>query len=165
MSIDLHDEKIQALQAILEELGTKPCLILYEFHSDRERICRAIPNCEVLGSGTSPKREREIITGFNDGSVTRLVGHPGSMGVSLNLQGCCHHIVWFGVTWNLEHYDQAIARVWRQGQTSDTVFVHHIVAKDTKDQEVMLVLKDKDHTQEGLKKALSQHRRENYGEE
>jgi SNF2 family DNA or RNA helicase len=164
-AIDVHDRKLQALESILQELGPKPVLILYEFNRDKERICSLIPECKILGGGLSPKEESAIIKGFNDGSITRLAGHAGSMGISLNLQGVCQHVVWFGIPWNLEHYDQAITRVWRQGQTHDHVFVYHIVAKSTKDEEVMLVLGEKDRTQQGLLKRLSAHRRDNYGED
>jgi SNF2 family DNA or RNA helicase len=164
-ALDIHDEKLQALESLLEEIGQKPVLILYEFQRDKERILEKIKGCEVLGGGASPVREQALIQGFNSGTVTRLAGHPGSMGVSLNLQGSCYHVVWYGIPWNLEHYDQAIARVWRQGQSSKHVYVHHIVARGTKDEEVMGVLKEKDRTQQGLLKALNTHRRENYGEE
>jgi hypothetical protein len=164
-ALDVHDEKLQALENLLEEIGQKPVLILYEFQRDKERILEKINGCEILGGGTSPIREKALIQGFNSGTVTRLAGHPASMGVSLNLQGSCFHVVWYGIPWNLEHYDQAIARVWRQGQSSERVFVHHIVAKATKDEEVMLILKEKDRTQQGLLTKLAKHRRENYGEE
>jgi len=76
------------------------------------------------------------------------------MGHGLNLQGSCHHVIWFGITWNLEHYDQAIARVYRQGQKNH-VMVYHIIAKDTKDEDVAAVLTQKDKTQQDLLKALS----------
>jgi SNF2 family DNA or RNA helicase len=84
------------------------------------------------------------------------------MGHGLNLQGSCHHVIWFGITWNLEHYDQAIARVYRQGQKNEHVFVYHLVAKDTLDERVLDTLTAKDKTQQGLLTSLSKHRAENY---
>jgi SNF2 family DNA or RNA helicase len=77
------------------------------------------------------------------------------MGHGLNLQGSCHHVIWFGIPWNLEHYDQAIARVYRQGQESEIVRVYHIIAEDTLDDKVLAVLTRKDRTQQDLLNALA----------
>lgn len=162
---ELHDEKLQALDSLLEELGSKTVLILYEFNHDRERILRKFPEMEVMGGGLSQSKLADMVERFNDGKLTRLLGHPASMGHGLNLQGFCHHVICFGITWNLEYYDQAIARVYRQGQKSKTVFVYHIVAVSTKDEEVMEVLSEKDRTQQGLLQRLSRHRRLNYAED
>lgn len=152
--LHIHDEKVEALESILEELGPTPTLICYEFTHDRDRILSKFPEIPVLGSGLSPQKLSSLIDGFNRGNVPRLLGHPASMGHGLNLQGSCHHIVWFCITWNLEHYDQAIARIYRQGQKSDRVFVYHIVAKGTRDERVVKVLTAKDHDQQALLKAL-----------
>jgi SNF2 family DNA or RNA helicase len=86
------------------------------------------------------------------------------MGHGLNLQGACCHIVWYGITWNLEHYDQAIARVYRQGQKSEKVFVYHLVAKDTLDETVVKTLNAKDRAQQSMLKALAIHRKEHYND-
>lgn len=149
----LHDEKLDALQSLLEELNGHSVLILYEFEHDRDRILRRLGDIPSL-SGASASKSARIIDGFNDGSVPILLGHPASMGHGLNLQGACHHIIWFGIPWNLEHYDQAIARVYRQGQSSDHVFVYHIIARDTKDGDVHRVLTKKDRNQQSLLHAL-----------
>lgn len=161
---ELHQEKLGALESLLEELGGSPALVLFEFNHDRERILARFRDLPTLGSGIKPETEADYIRRFNLGEIPILLGHPASMGHGLNLQGACHHIVWFGIPWDLEYYDQAVARVYRQGQTSSRVFVHHIVAKDTKDEEVIKTLDSKDRTQQGLLKRLSRHRRENYGE-
>lgn len=153
----IHDEKLEALEELLEELSGKPALVLYEFNHDRERILNRFGAVPVLGSGTSPKQIEDIIGRFNAGEIPVLLGHPGSMGHGLNLQGACHHIIWFGITWNLEFYDQAIARVYRQGQKEARVFVHHLVAKDTLDEKVVRVLDQKDKTQQSLLEALSEY--------
>lgn len=153
----LHDEKLDALDSLLEELNGHSVLILYEFKHDLERITRRFGAIESL-AGVSQERFERAIDGFNDGSISRLIGHPASMGHGLNLQGRCHHIIWFGVTWNLELYDQVVARIYRQGQMSDTVFVYHIVAEDTKDEEVAKVLGKKDRNQDALKSALKRSR-------
>jgi len=150
----IHDAKLDALEDLIEELGGKPVLVLYEFDHDRERILSRIPGARVLGSGTTPKQLEEIVNGFNAGAIPCLLGHPASMGHGLNLQASCHHVVWFGITWNLEFYDQAIARVYRQGQQAATVFVYHMVASATLDEKVLKVLTAKDRTQQTLLKAL-----------
>lgn len=157
----VHDAKLEALDDLLEELGGAPVIILYEFDHDRERIQsflgKSIP---VLGSGLSETRLSALIDGFNAGDVPILLGHPGSMGHGLNLQGSCHHIIWFGIPWNLEHYIQAIARVYRQGQKSNSVFVYHLAARGTLDEHVLKVLTQKDQTQNNLLHAISMYRQE-----
>lgn len=152
--IPVHEAKLDALESFLEEMAGKPVLLLYEFDHDKQRILARFGNLPVLGAGVSPKQLEEIISGFNAGSIPCLLGHPASMGHGLNLQGSCHHILWFGITWNLEFYDQAIARVYRQGQQADHVFVYHIVAKGTMDERVLSVLQSKDKSQQLLLKAL-----------
>ena len=157
----IHDAKLEALDELLEELGGAPVLVLYEFDHDRQRIQRFFgQSIPVLGSGLSQTKASTLIDGFNAGVVPIVLGHPASMGHGLNLQGSCHHIIWFGIPWNLEHYIQAIARVHRQGQKSKSVFVYHIAARGTLDEQVLKVLVQKDRTQNGLLKALATYRHE-----
>jgi SNF2 family DNA or RNA helicase len=146
----VHDQKLDALEDLLEELNGHPVLLLYEFNHDRERIVDRFPSAVDLRSGDVAG----TIAAFNEGRIPLLIGHPASMGHGLNLQGACHHVIWFGITWNLEHYDQAIARVYRQGQDSKKVFVYHISAKDTLDERVVKVLEMKKKTQDDLLRAL-----------
>lgn len=151
----IHDEKLDALEDYLEELAGKPTLVIYEFNHDLERIrgrLGALPN---LGSGITIKQMESLVDGFNAGKIPILLGHPQSMGHGLNLQGACHHVIWFSVPWDLDNYDQTIARVYRQGQQSDTVYVYHIVAAGTKDEEILTALDEKDVEQQKLLKALS----------
>lgn len=157
-----HDEKLDALEGLLAELNGHPVLVLYEFDHDRQRILERLGDIPVLGSSLSEKKLSSTIDRFNAGQIPLLLGHPASMGHGLNLQGSCHHIIWFGITWNLEYYDQAIARVYRQGQKSEHVFVYHIVASGTLDEKVLRVLTSKDRTQQGLLTALSEHRNVTY---
>lgn len=157
-----HDEKLDALESTLAEFGGAPCLVLYEFNHDRDRILERLGDVPVLGSGLSDKKLSSVIDRFNAGDIKVLLGHPASMGHGLNLQGKCHHVIWFGITWNLEYYDQAIARVYRQGQEAEHVFVYHIVASGTLDEKVLRVLTSKDRTQQGLLTALCKHRDTNY---
>jgi SNF2 family DNA or RNA helicase len=150
----IHNAKIEALEDLLSELSGKPALVLYEFRHDQTRLAAAFPEATTLGSGTSPKTLEGIVSKFNRGDIPILFGHPASMGHGLNLQGSCHHVIWFGIPWNLEHYDQTIARVYRQGQRADHVFIYHLIAKGTLDEKVSKVLKDKDKVQQTLLDAL-----------
>lgn len=160
----IHDEKLGALESLLEELGGAPTLVLYEFNHDRDRILQRLGPVPILGGGINGNHLEELIDRFNAGEIRVLLGHPASMAHGLNLQGACHHVIWFGIPWNLEFYDQAIARVYRQGQQASHVYVYHIVAKNTKDEEVLKVLQQKDKTQQGLLSALHAHRETNYSE-
>ena len=157
----IHDEKLDALESFLEELSGKPCLVMYEFDHDRERILQRLGDIPVLGD-MSPKKFSETVDRFNRGEIPVLLGHPGSMAHGLNLQATCHHMVWFGITWNLEYYDQAIARIYRQGQQSERVFIYHIVSRGTLDEVVLTRLNQKDREQQSLLRALSEHRKANY---
>ena len=146
----IHTAKLDALEELVDELSGSPLLVLYEYRHDLERILERYPTAPYLGSGVSQKKADTAIRLFNSGSLPLLIGHPASMGHGLNLQGSCHHVCWFGITWNFEYYDQAIARVYRQGQKSEIVFVYHIVAKDTLDEKVLRVLAAKERTQSDL---------------
>lgn len=158
---DLYPGKLEALADLVEELSGSPLLVLYEFEHDRTRIQSVLgQSAQVLGSGLSSRQAETLIDRFNNGEISVLLGHPASMGHGLNLQGSCHHIAWFGIPWNLEHYLQAIARVYRQGQKSRSIFVYNIVASGTVDERVVKVLQSKDADQISLLKALSTHRRE-----
>jgi SNF2 family DNA or RNA helicase len=159
--IPLHDEKLDVLESFLEELNGAPCIILYEYDHDRARILERLgSDVPVLGNLT-PKKFEAVIDRFNRGEIPYVLGHPGSMAHGLNLQKSCHHVIWFGITWNLEYYDQAIARVYRQGQESEHVFVYHIVARKTLDEEVIKRLNEKDRDQQHLLSSLGEHRRRN----
>jgi SNF2 family DNA or RNA helicase len=150
----LHDEKLDALESYIEELSGKPTLVIYEYNHDLERIrarLGAVPN---LGAGISIKAMESLVDQFNAGTIPVMLGHPGSMGHGLNLQGSCHHIIWFSVPWDLDFYDQTIARVYRQGQQADTVYVYHIVSKGTKDEDILTALDEKDKAQQKLLRAL-----------
>lgn len=146
----VHDAKLEALKALIEELQGQPLLILYEFDHDRRVIQEAFSDMPAIGGHTSAAKSVEFINAFNSGLLPYLAGHPASMGHGLNLQGACFRVCWYGITWNLEHYQQAIARVYRQGQQSAHVMVYHIVAKDTLDETVLEVLQQKDARQESL---------------
>lgn len=152
---DIHREKLDALGDLIEQLGGAPALIMYEFNHDKERILgRFGSDLPVLGGGTSAGKSDQYISEFNEGKHPLMICHPASMAHGLNLQESCHHIIWFGITWNLEHYDQSVARINRQGQEFP-VFIYHILARDTLDDRVAEVLKEKDHNQKKLFSCLT----------
>jgi SNF2 family DNA or RNA helicase len=140
-AIHIHDRKLDALEDLIEAANGKPVLIAYWFRHDLARIRERFA-VETLNSSDSIKR-------WNNGEIPIAVIHPASAGHGLNLQAGGSTLVWFGLTWSLELYQQTNARLWRQGQ-KDTVVIHHIIAKDTIDESVMKALKDKYNTQAAL---------------
>lgn len=141
VSHHIHDQKLDALEDLIEGTNGKPILIAYWFQHDLERIKERFNVRQI-------KTSQDIID-WNEGSIPIAVIHPASAGHGLNLQAGGSTLVWFGLTWSLELYQQTNARLWRQEQ-SDTVVIHHIIAKDTIDEDVMLALKRKDKTQSCL---------------
>lgn len=141
----IHDQKLDALEDLIEAANGKPVLIAYWFKHDRDRIIERF--------GAVPIDKSEDITKWNEGKIPVAIIHPASAGHGLNLQegGC--HLIWFGLTWSLELYQQCNARLWRQGQKK-TVTIQHIVTKGTIDEDVLLALECKDVTQDELLRAV-----------
>lgn len=141
----IHDRKLDALEDLIEGANGKPVLIAYWFKHDLERIKQRFNVREIKTSAD--------ITDWNNGNIPVAVIHPASAGHGLNLQegGSC--LIWFSLTWSLELYQQTNARLHRQGQT-DTVVIHHIVAKDTIDEDVMKALSKKEKIQDSLINAV-----------
>ncbi|MBT9154987.1 MAG: hypothetical protein DDT39_01677 [Firmicutes bacterium] len=137
----IHYRKLDALEDLIEATNGKPVLIAYWFKHDLKRILRRFP-AEQLDSADSIKR-------WNAGEIPIAVIHPASAGHGLNLQDGGSCLIWFGLTWSLELYQQTNARLWRQGQ-KETVVIQHIVTKGTIDEQVMAALKQKDKTQTAL---------------
>lgn len=135
----LHHEKTDALVDLVEELQGSPILVAYDFGHDLERI-REKFNADVpfIGGGVSLKRSKELEQQWNAGKLPYLFAHPSSIAHGLNLQEAGHHVAWYTLTWNYEDYDQFIKRVLRQGNTSERVFVHHFLARDTIDEYAVL---------------------------
>lgn len=149
----IHDEKIRALEELIEELSGQPVLVIYEFKHDYDRLNKVLPGPNLTGS--SGIELVRLVENFGSASVPILYGHPASMGHGIDgLQRRCHHIVLFGLTWDLELYDQVIARVWRQGQESEHVMLYRILAAKTMDEKVAKILAGKDRTQRALSAAL-----------
>lgn len=145
--IKIHDRKLDALEDIIESMAGKPLLVAYWFKHDLARITERLDKLKVPFSLLNTS---ESIRRWNDGEIPVALIHPASAGHGLNLQGGGSTIVWFGLTWSLELYQQTNARLWRQGQASETVVIQHIVAKDTIDERIMKALSEKDNTQQSL---------------
>lgn len=142
--ISIHDEKLEALERIVEEAQGEPILVFYQYKHELDRLKKRFPQAQELGDN---------LRAWNQGEIPILLAHPQSAGHGLNLQQGGHIIVWFSLTWSLEYYQQANARLDRQGQ-KHPVIVHHLVAEDTLDEAVMESLKHKDKGQERLIQAL-----------
>ena len=140
--IEIHDRKLDALEDIIESMNGRSLLVAYWFKHDLERIRKRFEICEI-------KSSRDI-SEWNSGKIPVALIHPASTGHGLNLQSGGSTLVWFGLTWSLELYQQTNARLWRQGQTADTVVIQHIIVKGTIDEQIMKALKTKDTTQAAL---------------
>ncbi|WP_243112612.1 DEAD/DEAH box helicase [Caproiciproducens sp. NJN-50] len=145
--INLHDRKLDALEDIIEAAGGKPILVAYWFKHDLARITERLQKLHVPFSKLD---STDSIRRWNTGELPVALIHPASAGHGLNLQNGGSCIVWFGLTWSLELYQQTNARLWRQGQTASTVVVQHIVTKGTIDERILKVLSKKDKTQSAL---------------
>ena len=142
----IHQRKLEKLEDLIESANGQPVLIAYWFKHDRQRIMEHLTAC-----GYSPRdiRESKDIKDWNGGKIPVALIHPASAGHGLNIQSGGHILIWFGLTWSLELYQQTNARLWRQGQ-KETVTIHHIVTKNTVDEDVLSALASKDVTQEKL---------------
>lgn len=147
----IHDRKLDALEDILEAANGKPLLIAYWFKHDFVRITERL---RKIGADYQKLDGSASITRWNKGELPVGLIHPAAAGHGLNLQSGGSTLVWFGLTWSLELYQQTVARLWRQGQTASTVVVQHIIAKGTIDERVLRALSQKDHTQSALIEAV-----------
>lgn len=154
----LHDVKLQALEDIVEESSGQPILCLYAFKSDRDRIMKKFPHATYLGGPMTTAEVEQIVQDWTDGKTSLLIGHPASLAHGLNLQYGGHTMVWFGLNWSLELYDQAIGRLVRQGQKYP-VIVHRLLAEATLDEAVRDALFNKAVTQTDLKNTINKYRR------
>ncbi|HEM2844492.1 DEAD/DEAH box helicase [Streptococcus suis] len=145
--VALHEQKLDALEDILESANGEPVLVAYWFKHDLARI---IDRLEKLKVKSRVLKTEEDIREWNKGNVPVGLLHPAGAGHGLNLQKGGHHLVWFGLTWSLELYQQTNARLWRQGQESETVVIQHIVTEGTIDEEILKALENKDAQQERL---------------
>ena len=149
--IPIHNRKLDALEDIIESANGKPVLVAYWFKHDRTRIAERLSK---LGIIYQEIKSAQSIKNWNSGKLPVALIHPASAGHGLNLQAGGNFLVWFGLTWSLELYSQTNARLWRQGQQSETVIIQHIVTKGTVDERILKALKEKDETQTALMTAV-----------
>lgn len=142
---EVHNKKLDKLEEIIESANGKPVLVAYWFKADKERIEKRFKVREI--------KTADDIKQWNKGMIDLALIHPASAGHGLNLQSGGSTLVWFSLTWSLELYQQTNARLYRQGQ-KDTVVIHHLITKNTIDQDIMKSLKRKDKTQEALMRAV-----------
>ena len=144
---NIHDRKLDALEDIIEAANGNPVLVAYWFKHDYDRISERLKKCHIPFSKLDTS---DSIRRWNNGEIPVALIHPASAGHGLNLQSGGSTLVWFGLTWSLELYQQTVARLWRQGQTSKTVVVQHIITKGTIDERIMKALRSKERTQSAL---------------
>ena len=155
--VEVHSAKVAALTELHEQLGNAPLLVMYQFKHDIDRIREAFPDVPYIGSGVSNNLAESLCRQFNDGTLPLLLAHPASVGHGLNLQGCSNHVAFFGLPWDYELREQAIRRVYRQGNPNTHVFIHDIVARKTIDQAVSRALNRKESSQESFLQTLKSY--------
>lgn len=148
--VHIHDQKIDRLKELVDVNEGKPMLVFYNYKHDLAAIKEAFPKATELTDDND-------VADWNQGKIQMLLAHPASAGYGLNLQAGGHIIVWYGLTWSLEQYQQANARLHRQGQT-EPVIVHHLVTKGTMDEQVMRSLSRKEESQDALLEAIKYRR-------
>lgn len=139
--ISIHEQKLDELEDLIESANGQPIIVFYTFQHDRDRIRKRFDTHELKGD--------EDVEKWNKGEIPILLAHPASIGHGLNLQYGGRIIIWYGLTWSLELYQQANDRLYRQGQNM-TVLIHHIVAKNTVDERIVKALKSKEKVQDVL---------------
>lgn len=145
--ITFHDKKLDALEDVIESANGKPLLVAYWFKHDYTRI---IERLQKIGVDYMKIDTEESITKWNNGEIPVALIHPASAGHGLNLQQGGNTMVWFGITWSLELYQQCVCRLYRQGQNERTVTIIHLISKGTIDEKIMKALSEKDNTQSSL---------------
>lgn len=147
---EVHRCKVEAFMELIESLQSSPALVFYNFQHDLQVLEEALSK-----TGLTVRRLKtpQDVDDWNDRKIDVLLTHPASSAYGLNLQQGGNHVVWFGLTWNYELYMQANKRLHRQGQT-DRVFIHHLVAEGTRDEDVMNALKAKDDAQQFVMESL-----------
>ena len=145
--ITFHDKKLDALEDVIESANGKPLLVAYWFKHDYTRI---VERLQKIGVNYMKIDTEESITKWNNGEIPVALIHPASAGHGLNLQQGGNTMVWFGITWSLELYQQCVCRLYRQGQNERTVTIIHLISKGTIDEKIMKALSEKDNTQSSL---------------
>lgn len=156
-TIPIHERKLDALEDLIEAANGKPVLVAYWYRHDLDGITDRLHKLHIPFSRMDTS---ESIARWNRCELSVGLIHPASAGHGLNLQAGGSTLIWYGLTWSLELYQQTNARLWRQGQTADTVVIHHIIAKDTIDENIMAALQRKDKTQSALIDAVKANLKE-----
>lgn len=141
-TIECHARKLDALEVLIEAANAKPVLVAYWFRHDLQRIKKRFTVRAIKSS--------QDIADWNAGKIPVAVIHPASAGHGLNLQSGGSTLIWFGLTWSLELYQQTNARLWRQGQSSKTVIIIHLITTGTIDEQILTALSEKKLTQQSL---------------
>ena len=147
---EVHDAKIEAFLELIERLQGKSLLVFYNFQHDRDRIKKALEKSDLVVKELKTTQDEDD---WNAGKIDILLTHPASAAYGLNLQEGGNHVCWFGLSWNLEHYQQANKRLHRQGQ-KEKVIIHHLVTQGTRDEDVMRALDNKAGVQEEIMQSL-----------
>lgn len=148
--VEIHNCKVEAFQELIEQLNGQPVLVFYNFQHDLIRIKKAL---DKSGLRVRELKGPQDETDWNNRQIDILLAHPASAAYGLNLQDGGNHVIWFGLNWSLELYQQANKRLHRQGQ-KQKVFIHHLVVEDSRDTDVMAALEDKEATQDALLQSL-----------
>ena len=154
----IHNDKIEELKEIVEELQGSPLLVGYEFNHELEQLLKEFPEAEYIGRGVSAKQSSIIEDRWNRGEIPLLFGQHSAIAHGLNFQegpGCT--VLFYCVPWDLELYEQEVDRVWRSGNKNEVVTVIHLLATGTVDEAVMRAIRKKDFTQKALLECLKSY--------
>ena len=154
--VEVHSGKLDAFSELIEGLNGQHALVFYNFQHDLTRILKRLEKSSLTVRQLRTDKDQQD---WNDGKIDILLAHPASAGYGLNLQAGGHHIIWFGLNWSLELYEQANKRLHRQGQT-DKVIIHRLITQDTRDVDVAAALEGKADVQNALLEALKARIRE-----
>lgn len=147
---EIHDCKLEMFLELIEQLNGKPALVFYNFQHDLSRIQKALEKSDLRVRLLKTPQDQQD---WNNKQIDILLAHPASAAYGLNLQAGGNHVIWFGLNWSLELYQQANKRLHRQGQM-EKVIIHHLVTKDTRDEDVLAALESKGDIQEELLNSL-----------
>ena len=155
--IRIHDRKLDELEDLIEQANGKPILVAYWFQHDKARIAERLQKLSIPFAHLD---KPDTMAKWNNGELPVALIHPASAGHGLNLQAGGSTLIWYGLTWSLELYQQTNARLWRQGQSAETVVIHHILTENTIDGQIMAALAKKDKTQADLIAAVKANLRQ-----
>ena len=155
---NIHDIKLEALEDLVEEAAGEPLLVAYQFQHDAQKILKRFPFARMIKSDMPEKEFLETVDLWNRGELPMLIGHPDSIGHGINIQAGGSKLVWYGLTWRLDLYDQMVGRLRRQGQTKPG-FIYRLLVRNTLDEVVKMALEMKAADEYGLRKAVEAYRR------